>query len=1226
MTASDTSDTEVDDFGEDYDQDSADTSADSDSGVCCTHNPTRRRSSIREMVSEATHQNFLSHIQASISVLFGAHIHVEADAEERPTLTEDTKELLGPLGNLKLGLTSAKEKINSLKTMGLKYQTMHHTFWSNLALAFWLGFWIAFVGLPNYALSARKFVYGETEKTAELFQARGKPWEHYWCDLSNSGLSNEDLLDVKDCTTTNDLQQADFEGQAFLNTTSSLDGKVCGYRPGRRYFGFFRRFWIGNAQGNYFPKIDGNEPVYIPPVNATFVTSEEEILADGGEKCLKLCEQKGSCSLWSFKSQSNGHIVGGICHFFNSTAVIDTRLTYNWQQWLGGSCESNAKKEYFCPDNAYGRMWNYAPITQKPRLSAWNSSAAAPPSTGSSDPELWCGLLPEKWSETWPNVVQMVVFSVFGGTGTTIQLCWQGFVGTFCACLNCFVMSLLFPEGGKGAVCTTVQMGLGKCAEGEMVYSSPGYQPWIGWLDTLGVLFLFMVSNSQINTIKFGMSWHFYFMMDFIDPETGRSTCPSYDKVFFDMICMSEYWFVVLVTTLLGCFFAVLVTFVPFPLFNTRKGYSELATVTNAVSSVWTEAVEYICGDRKTAQRFRLEAKIDMIGALNMTIDSNLKAAWWESAFLCRYEPKRQQLLTIQQNLQDVFDVLPAVKSCVLNEDFGGKHQEFINKMKPKLQAISQEATALMEQCTGAPNAPKKLRKTLLQAIAESAQHIRRLQRDLVKVYRDTSLDPSVDLADETILVFGLSFVARKAADLSSIINEETTWSCWRCDNLKLLCRGAWEGFVNTWSPSKIFCREHLEFAVRNFVGMAVVFFLAIALKNYIFVRYSAIMPATLALLISRFSSSAFTNNLHRLLGVLLGKVLPILILSGLSTLSCGAAFRSLAAFFCIWIYITVFSYMYYTSQTWSLVGCLVAGFGVYPLLTPCVNGNSIDPETFQLRYSELGQITMALAVQLAVDSLLKREGPADVAVRELKHLLHRIFLGYDGHKSGLQAIFTKDLPELQLALREAHDCMAKAKTLCVEADPKMQIVSGPYTPFKIELYKNALEKLQGCMVCLNLLIMSEKTWAVNESVRDVDAHDETQETTDYTDPTSHSILEIMTASSLFQAVEDEFLRYAVMTSQALEAILKHRIEAKLEHTDVEELMGCEKMIDSGFTFENLDRYLSEVSQRTRGIRTDKYELTNNLQARIVVAMRSFVGLSTRLADIHSLCLKANIT
>eukprot|EP00438_Fugacium_kawagutii_P012914 Skav221624 [mRNA] locus=scaffold3212:36413:39598:- [translate_table: standard] len=43
-------------------------------------------------------------------------------------------------------------------------------------------------------------------------------------------------------------------------------------------------------------------------------------------------------------------------------------------------------------------------------------------------------------------------------------------------------------------------------------------------------------------------------------------------------------------------------------------------------------------------------------------------------------------------------------------------------------------------------------------------------------------------------------------------------------------------------------------------------------LQNYIFKRYSAVMPATLALLISQYQSTAFTNNLHRLLGVLLGK------------------------------------------------------------------------------------------------------------------------------------------------------------------------------------------------------------------------------------------------------------------------------------------------------------------------------------------------------------------
>ena len=37
---------------------------------------------------------------------------------------------------------------------------------------------------------------------------------------------------------------------------------------------------------------------------------------------------------------------------------------------------------------------------------------------------------------------------------------------------------------------------------------------------------------------------------------------------------------------------------------------------------------------------------------------------------------------------------------------------------------------------------------------------------------------------------------------------------------------------------------------------------------------------------------------------------------------------------------VTFFSYMYYTSATWSLVGCLVAGFGVYPLLQPCITAS----------------------------------------------------------------------------------------------------------------------------------------------------------------------------------------------------------------------------------------------------------------------------------------------
>lgn len=42
-----------------------------------------------------------------------------------------------------------------------------------------------------------------------------------------------------------------------------------------------------------------------------------------------------------------------------------------------------------------------------------------------------------------------------------------------------------------------------------------------------------------------------------------------------------------------------------------------------------------------------------------------------------------------------------------------------------------------------------------------------------VKAYRKKRLKLNADLADETTLIFALSFTARKAADLSKLICEE---------------------------------------------------------------------------------------------------------------------------------------------------------------------------------------------------------------------------------------------------------------------------------------------------------------------------------------------------------------------------------------------------------------------------------------------------------------------
>ena len=69
------------------------------------------------------------------------------------------------------------------------------------------------------------------------------------------------------------------------------------------------------------------------------------------------------------------------------------------------------------------------------------------------------------------------------------------------------MMCWFYPGGAHGAHCG-----------GDADCVPTAYNPVVCWIDVLGVLFLFLVSRANENTIKFGMSWHVCFMMDFMNP------------------------------------------------------------------------------------------------------------------------------------------------------------------------------------------------------------------------------------------------------------------------------------------------------------------------------------------------------------------------------------------------------------------------------------------------------------------------------------------------------------------------------------------------------------------------------------------------------------------------------------------------------------------------------------------------------------------------------------
>ncbi|CAE8718424.1 unnamed protein product [Polarella glacialis] len=959
---------------------------------------------------------------------------------------------------------------------------MHRSFWSNFSMAFWLGFWVAFWSLPCYSFFCLRLVFGET---ALLRSFSHGAWPHTWCNVSiiggNSSNISDDLhLDVQSCEpvgSQDGSHQLQYT-QMFGSSSAPYNGKSCGFLVGLRYKGHSRRFWVGNGRHGQFPELDEIPSKLVEPVNGT--DPDDGAFA---EECQQQCQMDVKCAKWTFWIQSPS--IGGICYFYAATARMSGYVR-DWRSYYGGFCRAELAKPFECGSEMFGRMRNIAPWNQVPDIVAWNQTMKAEWGTDLRS-DLWCGLLPNAYISSWPNVVQMVIFSINRGTGTTMMLSWQSVCGTSCACLNMFVMMYIYPHGGRGHVCQEIELlPNATCVQGEIVRDDPAYSELFCWLDTFGVLFLFLISGSQSNTIKFGMSWHCLFMMNFMNPAIGvrnGSLQSGIAGVYYDDPSVAIF-----ITSLFGGFLAVLATIVPYPQLNARMAFNDLDSQTASIGQIWRESVAYFCGTQRSAKRFQIETKIDTLVSIHRNVRANLEDAWWESVVLGRREDTRQLLLTMRGNLRDMLDMLDAVKTCIIQEDFQGKHQDFCDPLRPIMEAMVGEALTLAELCVSSAWKSQEP-EHVTQALKRSVGKVRRLQRELVAAYQRNYFPTSMghDLLDESILVFALSFTARKSADLACLVitsrqhalqqggKTGVVRSLSRALQLwSVLLRGLWTGFVSTWSPSVLLKCGHIKFAVRNFTAITLCFVMGVHFHGFVFTPYSPIMAFTLSLLITKSKNSAFMTNVQRLLGVTLGNVLPILILAALSHFHCNTFARDVAHFFAIWIYIGVFMFMYLTSPQWSLVGCYIAAFGVYPLLVPC--SKSMGNDVFKTRYSEIGQVTLAIVVQMVIDMILMRRTPGDMAVHQIARIGEAMALA-------TKSIFESDLPGIQAATEEARRQLVRAEPLLTEVDPKLQVMQGFATPFKRDLYSSAMDIMGHMLADLNLLIIAVKDWTPNESV-----------------------------------------------------------------------------------------------------------------------------------------------
>eukprot|EP00747_Dinoflagellata_sp_TGD_P170344 gnl/TRDRNA2_/TRDRNA2_201663_c0_seq1.p1 gnl/TRDRNA2_/TRDRNA2_201663_c0~~gnl/TRDRNA2_/TRDRNA2_201663_c0_seq1.p1 ORF type:complete len:397 (-),score=50.52 gnl/TRDRNA2_/TRDRNA2_201663_c0_seq1:53-1096(-) len=345
-----------------------------------------------------------------------------------------------------------------------------------------------------------------------------------------------------------------------------------------------------------------------------------------------------------------------------------------------------------------------------------------------------------------------------------------------------------------------------------------------------------------------------------------------------------------------------------------------------------------------------------------------------------------------------------------------------------------------------------------------------------------------------------------------------------------------------------------------------------------------------------------------RLLGVTLGKVLPIILLAALSFQPCESRPRGWEQIGLVFAYMAVFNYTYYASRKWSTVGCLIAGFGCYPLMVKC-NANSDG--RFITRYKEIGQVTTGLIVQMFVDCLFLAPSPPDLAVRALFDV-QASFL------EGFRAFFDADLIGMESATLTMRATLDAASALTADCDPNVEVIPGWQKSFKINLYRDALTSLRLLHAEFYLILVALRDYQSSVDADDFEASDRA------------SLLQFLNSMQAMQQVKDHFMLMLQVTLASWTKVIQHSTTMSLaEDRDISQLLG----LGGRRQVPGLKEMYIEIS-RTKMTATEKRASVHGEEisesyadpiVRLGVALRSILSAAQHLGDIGDMCLLEDI-
>jgi hypothetical protein len=439
-----------------------------------------------------------------------------------------------------------------------------------------------------------------------------------------------------------------------------------------------------------------------------------------------------------------------------------------------------------------------------------------------------------------PMTVLLFVYTLYPNFGITVQLCFQGIMGTLLACFNVWGLNHLFPDG--------ISPG--------MTFTSSAVI--VGYLDAFLFLLVILYSKSSSGTKVYALNYHVWFMACFLNP---------HDKTFFSRgifsLSTKGAAFNSMASTLLACAAALLVLLLPYPkCLSWRSAKESAQLLSKDMGALYSLATECYFHEGNAVM---VQAKLQQSTVVKEKIDelkTDIAAAWFEGFDLGSRGRGRRMLEIHAEVMKHCYDRFHSIEVAFTHKgDNHGKNVAPLNEPLTKLSSSVGQLLAFTTLVAEDGEVTKHEDREIRRQVATVKEDVASLLKTFDTVRRTGAVIDQHTLGINSF-VMAMSAYARRVLEYAEeVLDVESI---------------QYEGFFSvlisatkaTFDVGAISDPFHRMYVSRYFFSIGIAILIS-AFVGFDTVGTSIVGPATL--LISNRVSADIPQTLNMLLGVVMG-------------------------------------------------------------------------------------------------------------------------------------------------------------------------------------------------------------------------------------------------------------------------------------------------------------------------------------------------------------------